>query len=111
MHYGYCAAHSSTDPHYCGAPCCARKPAEPQACAACGGPLNAETTRQLVSADIPMSKDECPFVPQGGGDNPFLDFTCANDGWLKIEHEEFSEDQTVHGSCYLDHDDVLSLVY
>lgn len=72
-------------------------------CPMCGGALSAEQTQKEVETDIPMGEDECSFTPQENDST-----TCEVDGWGLWEHIEGS--YWVHGSCYLDHDDQVSLV-
>lgn len=73
----------------------------PTECDVCEGDLDAEPfgTNVVCRTDSQIADHE---YEQG----PYQDGRCAIDGWYKFEHE-LNRDLVVHGSCFLDHDDVL----
>lgn len=128
QHMGWCEAHNRTDPHYCGAACCARhQPSwhgegvpcrncigwdestlsikrvetnDEDRCDSCNGQFST-TSDPLVECETDSQLADHDFEPQS------IDPTfCEVDGWMKIEHE-LHRNLRVHESCFLDHDDIL----
>lgn len=68
-------------------------------CDVCDGALSAEPETVECETDSQIADHE--FVGQ-----EYDPTTCEIDGWKKIEHD-LHRNLQVHGSCFLDNDDVL----
>lgn len=68
-------------------------------CDACGGDFSVETEQVICETDSQIADHEYE-------EGPYSNATCEIDGWKKFEHD-LGRDLVVHGSCFLNHDDVL----